>query len=188
MHRRVGELVEARALLGKFPEQKKALETRAAAEGLTLKQTDQLLKDVKLAVGTMGPLPTKQDREDLMVRLQAVRTSLTPRIQELREAEEWKRWANVQVQEELCTKMEALVTLADTDPEKASTEMRVLQERWKPVAAAPNLASLDAAGLVAALASPNAWRRETARRLLSERPCTDATLSDLLRLATRGRS
>ena len=118
------------AILQKF-------ETRAAAEGLTLKQTDQLMKEVKLAVGTMGPLPTKQDREDLMVRLQAVRTSLTPRIQELREAEEWKRWANVQVQEELCTKMEALVPLADTDPEKASNEMRTLQERWKPVAAAP---------------------------------------------------
>jgi hypothetical protein len=112
-------------------------ETRAAAEGLTLKQTDQLMKDVKLAVGTMGPLPNKQDREDLMVRMQAVRASLTPRIQELREAEEWKRWANVQVQEELCTKMEALVVLADTDPEKASNEMRTLQERWKPVAAAP---------------------------------------------------
>ncbi len=112
-------------------------ETRASAESLTLKQTDQLLKDVKLAVGTMGPLPTKQDREDLMVRMQAVRTSLTPRIQELREAEEWKRWANVQVQEELCTKMEALIPLAETDPEKASNEMRTLQERWKPVAAAP---------------------------------------------------
>ncbi len=112
-------------------------ETRASAESLTLKQTDQLLKDVKLAVGTMGPLPTKQDREDLMVRLQAVRTSLTPRIQELREAEEWKRWANVQVQEELCAKMEALIPLAETDPEKASNEMRTLQERWKPVAAAP---------------------------------------------------
>jgi hypothetical protein len=112
-------------------------EQRVSAEGLTLKQTDQLMKDVKLAVGTMGPLPTKQDREDLMVRLQAVRTALTPRIQELREAEEWKRWANVQVQEELCGKMEALVALADTDPEKASNEMRTLQERWKPVAAAP---------------------------------------------------
>lgn len=126
----VDNLQRLQALVQKF-------ETRAAAEGLTLKQTDQLMKDVKLAVGTMGPLPTKQDREDLMVRLQAVRTSLTPRIQELREAEEWKRWANVQVQEELCTKMEALVTLADTDPEKASNEMRTLQERWKPVAAAP---------------------------------------------------
>ncbi len=123
-------LQRLQAILQKF-------ETRASAEGLTLKQTDQLLKDVKLAVGTMGPLPTKQDREDLMVRLQAVRTSLTPRIQELREAEEWKRWANVQVQEELCTKMEALIPLADTDPEKASNEMRTLQERWKPVAAAP---------------------------------------------------
>ena len=112
-------------------------EMRAAAEQLTLKQTDQLLKEVKLAVGTMGPLPGKQDREDLMVRLQAVRTSLTPRIQELREAEEWKRWANVQVQEELCAKMEALIPPAETDPEKASNEMRTLQERWKAVAAAP---------------------------------------------------
>jgi hypothetical protein len=112
-------------------------EQRAAGEGLTLKQTDQLIKDVKLAIGTMGPLPTKQDREDLMVRLQAVRTALAPRIQELREAEEWKRWANVQVQEELCAKMEALIAVADADPEKASNEMRTLQERWKPVAAAP---------------------------------------------------
>ena len=126
----VENLQRLQALVQKF-------ETRASAEGLTLKQTDQLLKDVKLAVGTMGPLPNKQDREDLMVRLQAVRTSLTPRIQELREAEEWKRWANVQVQEELCARMEALVPLADTDPEKASNEMRTLQERWKPVAAAP---------------------------------------------------
>ena len=126
----VDNLHRLQALVQKF-------ETRAAAEGLTLKQTDQLMKEVKLAVGTMGPLPTKQDREDLMVRLQAVRTSLTPRIQELREAEEWKRWANVQVQEELCAKMEALIPLAETDPEKASNEMRTLQERWKPVAAAP---------------------------------------------------
>jgi len=123
-------LQRLQALVQKF-------ETRASAEGLTLKQTDQLLKDVKLAVGTMGPLPAKQDREDLMVRMQAVRTSLTPRIQELREAEEWKRWANVQVQEELCARMEALIPLAEADPEKVSNEMRTLQERWKPVAAAP---------------------------------------------------
>jgi hypothetical protein len=113
------------------------LESRAAAESLTLKGADGLLKEVKLAIGTMGPLPTKQDRDDLTVRLQAVRTSLAPRIQEMREAEEWKRWANVQVQEDLCAKMEALVAVADADPEKAANEMRQLQERWKPVAAAP---------------------------------------------------
>jgi hypothetical protein len=69
------------------------LETRAAAESLTLKGADTLMKDIKLAIGTMGPLPTKQDRDDLTVRLQAVRTSLAPRIQEMREGEEWKRWS-----------------------------------------------------------------------------------------------
>jgi hypothetical protein len=113
------------------------LETRAAAEALTLKAADGLMKDVKLAIGTMGPLPNKQDRDDLTVRLQAVRTSLTPRIQEMREGEEWKRWSNVQVQEELCARMEALVAIAEAEPEKAATEMKQLQERWKPVAAAP---------------------------------------------------
>ena len=113
------------------------LETRASSENLSLKDAEQILKDTKLAVGTMGPLPTKQDREDLTVRLQAVRTAVTPRIKELRDAEEWKRWANVHVQEELCAKMEALIPIADTEPEKAATEMRALQEKWKTVAAAP---------------------------------------------------
>jgi hypothetical protein len=113
------------------------LETRAASENLTLKDAEKILKDAKLAVGTMGPLPAKQDRDDLTVRLQAVRAAVTPRIKEMREAEEWKRWANVQVQEELCTKMEALIPIADAEPDKAATEMRALQERWKNVAAAP---------------------------------------------------
>jgi hypothetical protein len=114
-----------------------SLESRAVAEQLSLKDAERILKDTKLAVGTMGPLPGKQDRDDLTVRLQAVRAAVQPRIQELRDAEEWKRWANVQVQEELCTKMEALLASADTEPEKAATEMRQLQEQWKRVAAAP---------------------------------------------------
>ena len=113
------------------------LETRAAAENLSLKDAERILKDTKLLVGTMGPLPAKQDRDDLTVRLQEVRTAVTPRIKELRDAEEWKRWANVQVQEDLCAKMEALVPLAEAEPEKAANEMRSLQERWKAVAAAP---------------------------------------------------
>jgi hypothetical protein len=41
------------------------------------------------------------------------------------------------VQEDLCAKMEALVAVAEAEPEKAANEMRALQERWKPVAAAP---------------------------------------------------
>ncbi len=113
------------------------LETRGAQESLSLKDAEKILKETKLLVGTMGPLPTKQDRDDLTVRVQAVRTAVAPRIKELRDAEEWKRWANVQIQEELCGKMEALIPTADAEPEKAATEMRALQERWKGVAAAP---------------------------------------------------
>jgi hypothetical protein len=113
------------------------LETRAAAENLSLKDAEKILKDTKLIIGTMGPLPSKQDRDDLTVRLQEVRAAVTPRVKELRDAEEWKRWANVQVQEELCSKMEALIPVADSEPEKAANEMRALQEKWKSVAAAP---------------------------------------------------
>ncbi len=113
------------------------LETSAGAENLSLRDAERILKDTKLLVGTMGPLPTKQDRDDLTVRLQAVRSAVAPRIKELRDAEEWKRWANVQVQEELSVKMEALLPIAEAEPEKAATEMRTLQERWKAVAAAP---------------------------------------------------
>jgi len=123
--------------LGRLQGAVQALETRAAAESLSLKDAEHILKETKLLVGTMGPLPSKQDREDLTVRLQAVRSAVAPRIKELRDAEEWKRWANVQVQEELCVKMEALIPIAEAEPEKAANEMRTLQERWKAVAAAP---------------------------------------------------
>jgi hypothetical protein len=60
---------------------------------------------------------------------------LGPRVQELRDADEWQRWANLQVQEELAKEMEALKS--QTDLESASRKMRELQSRWKQVALAP---------------------------------------------------
>ncbi len=134
---RVGKQQQQQDNLQRLQAAVQALEKRAAAESLSLKDADTIIKDVKLAVGTMGPVPTPQDREDVTVRLQAVRAAVQPRLEELRNAEEWKRWANVQVQEELCTRMEALIPLAEADPAKTAEEMRALQEKWKPVAAAP---------------------------------------------------
>ena len=113
-------------------------ETRAAAEQLTLKQTDQLLKDVKLAVGTMGPLPTKQDREDLMVRLQAVRTAAdaahpgTARGRGV-EALGQRPGAGRAVHQDGSARRARRRRI----PRRPSNEMRTLQERWKAVAAAP---------------------------------------------------
>ena len=56
-------------------------------------------------------------------------------MQELRDADEWQRWANLQVQEELCREMEALK--AEANLEVAGRRMRELQARWKQVALAP---------------------------------------------------
>jgi len=64
-----------------------------------------------------------------------VRTALGPRVQELRDADEWQRWANLQVQEELCKVMEALK--AEESLDVASRRMRELQGRWRQVALAP---------------------------------------------------
>ena len=56
-------------------------------------------------------------------------------MQQLREDAEWKRWANVTVQEELCAQAEAL--LAEERPEKAAAGLRELDARWKQAKEAP---------------------------------------------------
>jgi hypothetical protein len=111
------------------------VETLAAAEQVTLKAGDRALSEIKAALEGRLPLPTKKDRQEVQVRLEAVRSILGPRVQELRDADEWQRWANLQVQEELSKKMEALAE--EPDLEVAARRMRELQGRWKQVALAP---------------------------------------------------
>ena len=111
------------------------VETLAVAEQISLKAGDRALRDIKDAVDNRAPLPSKKDRQELQARLEAARIALAPRVQELRDADEWQRWANLQVQEELCKEMEALKTEENLDV--ASRKMRELQSRWKQVALAP---------------------------------------------------
>jgi hypothetical protein len=111
------------------------VETLAASEQLTLKAGDRALSDIREALDARVPLPTKADRQEAQARLTAVRTLLAPRVQELRDADEWQRWANLQVQEELAKKMEALAT--EENLETAARKMRELQGRWRSVALAP---------------------------------------------------
>jgi len=106
-----------------------------AGESLTLKAGDRALRDIRAALDERAPLPSKQDRQEIQSRLEAARTALAPRVQELRDADEWQRWANLQVQEELCREMEALK--AEENLERAGRRMRELQGRWKQVALAP---------------------------------------------------
>ena len=54
---------------------------------------------------------------------------------ELREADEWQKWANVTIQEQLCAKMEALGALEDA--EVIAREVRELQQQWRQAADVP---------------------------------------------------
>jgi hypothetical protein len=111
------------------------VETLVTTEPLTLKAGDRALRDIKTAIDERAPLPSKKDRQEIQARLEVARTALGPRVQELRDADEWQRWANLQVQEELCKEMEALKAEANLDT--AARKMRELQGRWKAVALAP---------------------------------------------------
>ena len=111
------------------------VETLAAVDQLSLKAGERALRDIKSAIDDRAPLPSKKDRQEVQARLEAARARLGPRVQELRDADEWQRWANLQVQEALCKEMEALKSEETLDV--ASRRMRELQGRWKQVALAP---------------------------------------------------
>jgi hypothetical protein len=111
------------------------VEILTAQEQITLKAGDRALREIRTALDQRVPLPSKKDRQEITARLEEARAKLGPRIQELRDADDWQRWANLQVQEELTKEMEALKTVEN--PDDVARKMRELQGRWKQVAAAP---------------------------------------------------
>lgn len=111
------------------------LEDLARLEKPALTAVAQAMKDARAALDDPGPLPGRHDRETLLLRIRAARTALYPRAQELREADEWTRFANVAAQEALIEKAEAL--LARTDLSVVAGELRKLQARWTDVRHAP---------------------------------------------------
>ena len=103
-----------------------------------LKECERALRETRAALDDPGPgVPgsSKRDREALMSRLRSARASLYTRVQDLRETEDWKHWANLGVQEDLCKEVEALVQ--ENDLPKASRLLRDLDERWKQASQAP---------------------------------------------------
>jgi hypothetical protein len=111
------------------------VEPLAAREDLTLKAGERALRDVRAALGAMPQLPTKQDYDEILQRLKAAQSALTPKVQELREVAGWQRWANVGIQEQLAEKMEALRAL--DDPEQIARQVKDLQQQWREAADVP---------------------------------------------------
>lgn len=105
------------------------------------------------------------ERATLRDRLTQARQSLMQRVDALTVTEEWRRWANAEVQQQLITEAEAL--LASDDPQRMLGESARLDQEWKRAAVAPRDQSQAL------------WDRfRTARRELRQR--TDAYLAENL--------
>ena len=104
-------------------------EALASQEDAPFRDLSSSLRDVQAALEQMGPLASKQEREAFTARLDTSRRALYPRVQAMRQDEEWKRFANVAVQEGLCREIEALLQLEDLD--EAARRLRDIDARWK---------------------------------------------------------
>jgi Domain of Unknown Function (DUF349) len=111
------------------------IEALAARSELTLKAGERALRDVRTTLGSVPPLPSKRDYEEVVKRLKAVQSALMPKVQELRDVADWQRWANVGIQEQLCEKMEGLKALEE--PEDIARHVRDLQQQWRQAADVP---------------------------------------------------
>src|SRR2546430_1974541 len=111
------------------------VEALGAREDLTLKAGDRALRDLRSALRAIPPLPSRKDYEEIVKRLKAAQSALTPKVQELRNVADWQRWANVGIQEQLCEKMEALKGL--DDPDEIVRHVRDLQQQWRQAADVP---------------------------------------------------
>lgn len=117
------------------------LEKLAQAETLKLKTAESALKAAHEVIVTANPLP-REGGSATRKRYDEARAALVIKLNDLRDKEEWQRFANVPKLEELVGQMEAL--WAEVEKRGAELEndvvldvLKALQTEWKKVGPAP---------------------------------------------------
>ena len=125
-------------------EQKTLTEIQTCLEKLTeLTNTDELsireagkaLRTAQNLLKTMGPIARSVNRKKVRRDLTDAREKLFTKAADARTIEEWKRWANADIQNGLIARVEALRNSKDTP--KVAKELRAIHEEWKSAGAAP---------------------------------------------------
>ncbi len=119
---------------------------KAESETVTLREGERLLRDITAAFKEVGTGETTKEIGETIAALRALQEQVARRVEELRDMDEWRRFANVQQQEELIAMAEAIVASlkaeeeAGTETQLAATAkaLRELQLRWRGVADAPH--------------------------------------------------
>jgi hypothetical protein len=141
----------------------------AEAETVTLREGDRLMRDIGLALDEASKSLSRKDEasksassraegttsagrhepspdlDAAVARLREQQTTIAPRVRELREMDEWRRFANAQQQERLIAMAAAIVASLKSDEEAAKTSdlaataraLKELHSKWQEVADAP---------------------------------------------------
>lgn len=106
-----------------------------AKKSSKLRSAERKLQQGQSTYASLSPLPSGGEAARLVARYEEAHQALFIRVQELREADEWERWANLPRREELVAKAEAL--LASDDDKNRAAKLKELQAEWKSVGPVP---------------------------------------------------
>lgn len=117
----------------------------AEADSITLREGERLMRDIGTGLEAAGRAPSGKEIDEAVAGLRAVQQAVAPRIRELREMDDWRRFANAQRQEQLIAMAEAIVASLKTDVETGKESdlaataraLRELHTKWQEVAEAP---------------------------------------------------
>lgn len=118
------------------------MEQVLAADVATLeggKVIDRTLQQAQKAFEQLGKVPAEL-RSALGDKYGAVRGKLVVLVRDLREAEDWQRWANVPRAEALIGEAKAML---ETEAQDLGAKLKALQGRWKEVGALPQRRSKE---------------------------------------------
>lgn len=115
------------------------------AEAITLREGDRLMRDIRTGLDEASRVESTGELHETVARLNALQEQVAPRVRELREMDEWRRFANAQRQEQLIAMAEAIVASLKSDVETGKESdlaataraLRELHARWQEVAEAP---------------------------------------------------
>jgi hypothetical protein len=117
----------------------------AESETITLREGERLLRDVTTALDEAGSADGSKEAAEAIAALRVLQEQVAPRVKELRDMDEWRRFANAQQQEQLIAMAEAIVASLKVDEEAGKTAelaatakaLREFHLRWQEVADAP---------------------------------------------------